>query len=162
MKFLIFTYKSKVHSDKFTPVVNILITVLYLLLTTYLFDDNYNISCSKYLSFVYHSKCMSDHLNIHNLICLNSITRITKFVTVKWLNTIPCIVLTIQSCTCVLRGTICILSTCISFSGYQEPSWSLLYGSWICIYVCNQWLSPQKVGVRIQLMAMCIRYNIMR
>jgi hypothetical protein len=40
-------------------------------------------------------------------------------------------------------------------------SWSWSYGtfSWIYKYVCNQCLSPLKL--RIQLMAMCTRYNIM-
>ena len=40
-------------------------------------------------------------------------------------------------------------------------SWSWSYGtfSWIYNYMCNQCLSPLKL--RIQLMAMCTRYNIM-
>jgi len=38
-------------------------------------------------------------------------------------------------------------------------SWS--YGSWICSYLCNQWLSQLKLWFRIPLIARCTRYNIM-
>ena len=37
--------------------------------------------------------------------------------------------------------------------------WS--YGSWIYNYLCNRWLSPLKLWVRIPLMAECTWYNIM-
>jgi hypothetical protein len=36
-----------------------------------------------------------------------------------------------------------------------------LYGSWIYNYLCNQFLSPPKLWVRILLMVRCTRYNIM-
>ena len=38
-------------------------------------------------------------------------------------------------------------------------SWSWSYGSWIYNYLCNQFLSPQTLWVRILLMARCTRYN---
>jgi hypothetical protein len=38
----------------------------------------------------------------------------------------------------------------------RGPSWS--YGSWIYYYIYNQCLSPQKLWVRIPLMAMSTRY----
>jgi len=38
------------------------------------------------------------------------------------------------------------------------PSWSWSYCSWIYNYLCNQWLSPLKLGVLIPLMARYIRY----
>jgi len=41
------------------------------------------------------------------------------------------------------------------------PSWSWSDGSWIYNYLCNHFLSPLKLWVRIPLMARCIRYNIM-
>ena len=40
-------------------------------------------------------------------------------------------------------------------------SWAGSYGSWILNYICNQWLSPLKLCVRMPLMARCTRYNIM-
>ena len=57
----------------------------------------------------------------------------------------------------------------ISFSfahinGYRilllGPLWSWLCGSWIYFYLCNQFLSPQKLWVRVPFMARCTRYNI--
>ena len=41
------------------------------------------------------------------------------------------------------------------------PSWSWSYGSWICNYLCNQWLSSLMLCVQIVLMARCTRYKIM-
>jgi len=43
----------------------------------------------------------------------------------------------------------------------SSQSWSWLCGSWIYNYLCNQSLSPLTLWVRIQLIAMCTRYNIM-
>jgi hypothetical protein len=40
------------------------------------------------------------------------------------------------------------------------PSWWSSYGSYV--YLCNQFLSPLKLWVRISLMARCTRYNVMR
>ena len=40
---------------------------------------------------------------------------------------------------------------------YMGLPWS--YGSWICNYLCNQCISPQKMWVRNLLMARCTRYN---
>ena len=41
----------------------------------------------------------------------------------------------------------------------KGSSWSWSYGSWIYIYLCNQWLSPLKLCIRNLFMAMCTRYN---
>ena len=41
---------------------------------------------------------------------------------------------------------------------FMGPSWS--HDSWIYNYLCNHFISPLKFWVRIQLMARCIRYNI--
>jgi len=38
---------------------------------------------------------------------------------------------------------------------YRGQSWSWSYGSWIYIYLCNQWLSPLTLWVQILLMARC-------
>jgi hypothetical protein len=38
---------------------------------------------------------------------------------------------------------------------FQGPSWSWSYGSWICNYLYNQYLSPLNVWVQILLMARC-------
>ena len=50
-------------------------------------------------------------------------------------------------------------SICGSHCSRKESSWS--YGSWIYKYLCNQWLLPLKLCVRIPLMGRCTRYNIM-
>jgi len=44
---------------------------------------------------------------------------------------------------------------------FRRSSWLWSYGSWIHNYLCNQCLSPLKLWIRIPLMAMCSRYNIM-
>ena len=53
-----------------------------------------------------------------------------------------------------------IMSVCV----YVGPSWSWSYGSWIYnyMYLCNQYLSPLTLWIRIPLMARCTRYNFMR
>jgi hypothetical protein len=67
----------------------------------------------------------------------------------------------------VLWIIICIFSLvhCLSFFDLQPILWNMgaswSYGSWIHKYRCNECLSPQKLWVRISLMARCIRYNIM-
>ena len=43
----------------------------------------------------------------------------------------------------------------------QRPSWSWSYGSWIYNYVYIQCLSALNLWVRIPLMTVCTRYNIM-
>jgi hypothetical protein len=43
----------------------------------------------------------------------------------------------------------------------KRHSWSWFYGSWIYNYLCNQFLSPLKLWVRIPLMVKCTQYNIM-
>jgi hypothetical protein len=40
-------------------------------------------------------------------------------------------------------------------------SWQWSYGRWIYNYLCNQWLSPQKLWVRTLFMARYTWYNIM-
>jgi hypothetical protein len=37
----------------------------------------------------------------------------------------------------------------------------LIHGSWVYNYICNQYLSPLKLWVRIPFMARCTRYNLM-
>ena len=38
------------------------------------------------------------------------------------------------------------------------PSWSWSYGSWIYNYLCNQWLSPLMLWVRISIWARCTTF----
>ena len=37
----------------------------------------------------------------------------------------------------------------------EGPSWPWSYGSWIYNYICNQWLSPLMLWVRISIRASC-------
>jgi hypothetical protein len=53
----------------------------------------------------------------------------------------------------------CNIHIAIILNPNKEQSWSS--GSCIYNYLCNKCLSPLKLWVRIQLMARCIRYNIM-
>jgi hypothetical protein len=53
------------------------------------------------------------------------------------------------------------LNLSITYTYCFGTSWSWSYGSWICSYLCNQYLSPLTLCVRIPLMARCTRYNIM-
>jgi len=39
-------------------------------------------------------------------------------------------------------------------------SWSWSFGSWIYSYLCNQFLSPLKLWLRIPCIGRCTRYNI--
>jgi hypothetical protein len=40
-------------------------------------------------------------------------------------------------------------------TGCQGPSWTWSYGSWIYNNLCNQWLSPLMLWVRISIRARC-------
>jgi len=44
---------------------------------------------------------------------------------------------------------------------FEGPSWSWSYGSWIYNNMCNQCLSPIKLGVLTPFMVRCTWYNIM-
>jgi hypothetical protein len=44
---------------------------------------------------------------------------------------------------------------------FKGPLWSLLYGSRVYNYLCNQCLLPLKLWVRTPFMARCTRYTIM-
>jgi len=49
-----------------------------------------------------------------------------------------------------------------AFNEVLGSSWSWSYASWIYNYLCNQYLSPQTLRVRIPLMARrCTQNNIM-
>jgi len=48
-----------------------------------------------------------------------------------------------------------LFSPCRCFLLWPRPSLSWSYGSWIYNYICNQYLSPLKLWVRIPLMMRC-------
>jgi len=48
-----------------------------------------------------------------------------------------------------------------TFRCLAGPSWSWSYGSWIYNYLCNQYLSPLKLWVRIPFVARWTQYNNM-
>ena len=64
------------------------------------------------------------------------------------------------------RSDIWMIRKCFLFSSDLTPNlkerllWSLSYVSRIYNYLCNRWLSPQKLWVRIPLTVRCARYNI--
>jgi len=45
---------------------------------------------------------------------------------------------------------------------HKGPLWSLAYGSWTYNFICNQYLSPLMLWLRIPYQTRCTRYNIMR
>ena len=54
------------------------------------------------------------------------------------------------------NGSMCLYEkNWYNFNVAGGPSWSLLYGSWINNYLCNQCLSPLKLRVLIPIRARC-------
>jgi len=63
----------------------------------------------------------------------------------------PCTILNMELFRTVCRHVGVNMLHCLKWG----PSWSWSYGSWIYNYLCNRFLSPQMLGVRLSLRARC-------
>ena len=103
-------------------------------------------------------------LNIHIYILLFPINKVLLFKNDFLLNMRMCEVINLiwdlqysrQDHDLYITETILSVRNWYFPSYYRErPSWQWSYGGWIYNYLCNQWLSPLMLWIRISIRAMC-------